>query len=262
MAGSVILAGILLKMGTYGFIRFALPLFPRAATTFANLFLALAVIGILYGGMVALRQKDFKKLVAYSSVAHLGFVMLGIFAMTPQGMSGAVLQMINHGLSTGALFLLVGMIYDRRHSRMLEDFGGVWAVMPVYGAFLLVTSMSSAGLPGLNGFVGEFTILVGTFGKYKVAAALGAVGVIVAAWYLLHAFREVMQGPLDKPENKKLTDLTKREVLILVPITIMFFIIGLFPNLFFDRINPTVMETHKYVIQHAAPPVQIPGAEK
>ncbi len=261
-AGSVILAGILLKMGTYGFIRFALPLFPRAATTFANLFIALAVIGILYGGMVALRQKDFKKLVAYSSVAHLGFVMLGIFAMTPQGMSGAVLQMINHGLSTGALFLLVGMIYDRRHSRMLEDFGGVWAVMPVYGAFLLVTSMSSAGLPGLNGFVGEFTILVGTFWKYKVAAALAAVGVIVAAWYLLHAFREVMQGPLDKPENKKLTDLTKREVLILVPITIMFFIIGLFPNLFFDRINPTVMETHKYVIQHAAPPIQVPGLEK
>ncbi|NPA90081.1 MAG: NADH-quinone oxidoreductase subunit M, partial [Chloroflexi bacterium] len=261
-AGSVILAGILLKMGTYGFIRFALPLFPRAATTFANLFIALAVIGILYGGLVALRQKDFKKLVAYSSVAHLGFVMLGIFAMTPQGMSGAVLQMINHGLSTGALFLLVGMLYDRRHSRMLEDFGGVWAVMPIYGVFLLITSMSSAGLPGLNGFVGEFTILVGTFWRSKIAAALAAVGVIIAAWYLLHAFREVMQGPLDKPENKKLTDLTKREILILVPITIMFFIIGLFPNLFFDRINPTVMETHKYVIQHAAPPIQIPGAEQ
>ena len=261
-AGSVILAGILLKMGTYGFIRFALPLFPRAATAFANLFIALAVIGILYGGMVSLRQKDFKKLVAYSSVAHLGFVTLGIFAMTPQGMSGAVLQMINHGLSTGALFLLVGMIYDRRHTRMLEDFGGVWSVMPVYGGFLLITILSSAGLPGLNGFVGEFSILVGTFWRYKLAAILGALGVIVAAWYLLHAFREVMQGPLDKPENKTLTDLTKREILILVPITLMFIIIGLFPNLFFDRINPTIIETHKYVIQHAAPPIQMPGVEK
>jgi len=261
-AGSVILAGVLLKMGTYGYVRFALPLFPMAATNLAMLFIVLAVIGILYGGMVALRQRDFKSLVAYSSVAHLGFVMLGIFALTPQGMSGAVLQMVNHGLSTGALFLLVGMIYERRHTRMLSDFGGIWAVMPVYGAFLLVTVLSSVGLPGLNGFVGEFSILVGTFWSHKWAAGFATLGVIVAAWYLLHAFREVMQGPLDKPENKILTDLTKREVLILVPVTIMFFVIGLFPNLFFDRINPTVMETHRYVIQHAAPPIEFPGVAK
>ncbi|MCD6289585.1 MAG: NADH-quinone oxidoreductase subunit M [Anaerolineae bacterium] len=248
-AGSVILAGILLKMGTYGYVRFALPLFPDAATNMAELFIVLAVIGILYGGLVALRQRDFKSLVAYSSVAHLGFVMLGIFVMTPQGMSGAVLQMINHGLSTGALFLLVGMIYERRHTRLLSDFGGVWAAMPVYGTFLLIAILSSAGLPGLNGFVGEFSILVGTFRTHQWAAVFAALGVIVAAWYLLHAFREVMQGPLDKPENKRLTDLTPREVAILVPIVAMFLIIGLFPNIFFDRINPTVLDIQQYMAQ-------------
>ncbi|NOZ29330.1 MAG: NADH-quinone oxidoreductase subunit M [Chloroflexi bacterium] len=254
-AGSVILAGVLLKMGTYGYVRFALPLFPEAATSLAELFIVLAVIGILYGGIVALRQRDFKSLVAYSSVAHLGFVMLGIFAMTPQGLSGAVIQMVNHGLSTGALFLLVGMIYERRHTRLLSDFGGVWAVMPIYGAFLLVTILSSAGLPGLNGFVGEFSILVGAFQTHRWAAALSALGVIVAAWYLLHAFREVMQGPLDKQENKHLTDLSRREVLILVPITVMFLIIGLFPSLFLDRINPTVMELQQHIAQYQAPAI-------
>ncbi len=261
-AGSVILAGILLKMGTYGFVRFALPLFPRAAVNFTGLFLTLAVIGILYGGLVALRQRDFKRLVAYSSIAHLGFVMLGIFALTPQGLSGAILQMVNHGLSTGALFLLVGMLYDRRHTRMLDDFGGIWAVMPVYGAFLLITIFSSAGVPGLNGFVGEFTILVGTFWKHRIAAILAALGVIVAAWYLLHAFREIMQGPITRPENRNLTDLTKREIAILVPIVIMYLVIGLYPNLFLDRINPSVIETHRYVIQHAAPPIDVTGVEK
>ncbi len=261
-AGSVILAGILLKMGTYGFVRFALPLFPRAAVNFTGLFLTLAVIGILYGGLVALRQRDFKRLVAYSSIAHLGFVMLGIFALTPQGLSGAILQMVNHGLSTGALFLLVGMLYDRRHTRMLDDFGGIWAVMPVYGAFLLITIFSSAGVPGLNGFVGEFTILVGTFWKHRIAAILAALGVIIAAWYLLHAFREIMQGPITRPENHNLTDLTKREIAILVPIVIMYLVIGLYPNLFLDRINPSVIETHRYVIQHAAPPIDVTGVEK
>ncbi len=250
-AGSVILAGLLLKMGTYGYIRFALPLFPMAATRLADVFLTLAVIGILYGGLVALRQRDFKKLVAYSSVAHLGFVMLGLFALTPQGMSGAVLQMINHGLSTGALFLLVGMIYERRHTRMLDEFGGIWAVMPVYGFFLLVTVLSSAGLPGLNGFVGEFSILLGTFRKHPWFAALAAPGVIVGAWYLLHAFRQVMQGPLTKEENRHLVDLKAREIAVLVPLVIMFFVIGLFPNLFFSRINPSTTETYRYVIQHA-----------
>ena len=251
-AGSVILAAILLKMGAYGYVRFALPLFPAATQSLAGVFMALGVIGILYGGIVALRQKDFKSLVAYSSVAHLGFVVLGIFALTPEGISGAVLQMVNHGLSTGALFLLVGMIYERRHSRLLSDFGGVWAVMPVYAAFLLVTMLSSAGLPGLNGFVGEFSILVGAFQANRAAAVLGAVGVIIAAWYLLHAFRETMQGPLEKPENKRLTDLTRREALILAPIVILFFVIGLFPNLFFDRINPSVMGVQQHVVEQTA----------
>jgi len=251
-AGSVILAAILLKMGAYGYVRFALPLFPAAAQSLAGVLIALGVIGILYGGIVALRQRDFKSLVAYSSVAHLGFVVLGIFALTPEGISGAVLQMVNHGLSTGALFLLVGMIYERRHSRMLSDFGGVWAVMPIYAAFLLVTFLSSAGLPGLNGFVGEFSILVGAFQANRAAAVLGAVGVIIAAWYLLHAFRETMQGPLEKPENKRLTDLTRREVLILAPIVVLFFVIGLFPNLFFDRINPSVMGVQQRVIEQTA----------
>ncbi len=251
-AGSVILAAILLKMGAYGYVRFALPLFPAATQSLAGAFITLGVIGILYGGIVALRQKDFKSLVAYSSVAHLGFVILGIFALTPEGISGAVLQMVNHGLSTGALFLLVGMIYERRHSRMLSDFGGVWAVMPVYAAFLLVTMLSSAGLPGLNGFVGEFSILVGAFQANRAAAVLGAVGVIIAAWYLLHAFRETMQGPLEKPENKRLTDLTRREALILAPIVVLFFVIGLFPNLFFDRINPSVMGVQQRVIEQTA----------
>ncbi len=251
-AGSVILAAILLKMGAYGYVRFALPLFPAATQSLAGALITLGVIGILYGGIVALRQKDFKSLVAYSSVAHLGFVVLGIFALTPEGISGAVLQMVNHGLSTGALFLLVGMIYERRHSRMLSDFGGVWTVMPVYAAFLLVTMLSSAGLPGLNGFVGEFSILVGAFQANRAAAVLGAVGVIIAAWYLLHAFRETMQGPLEKPENKRLTDLTRREALILAPIVVLFFVIGLFPNLFFDRINPSVMGVQQRVIEQTA----------
>ncbi len=261
-AGSVILAGLLLKMGTYGYVRFALPLFPMAAVRLADVFLGLAVVGILYGGLVALRQRDFKKLVAYSSVAHLGFVMLGIFALTPQGMSGAVLQMVNHGLSTGGLFLLVGMLYDRRHTRMLDDFGGIWAVMPVYGFFLLITILSSAGLPGLNGFVGEFSILVGTFWKHTWFAVLAVPGIIIGAWYLLHAFREVMQGPLTKEENRHLVDLKVREIAILVPLVIMFLLIGLFPNLFFSRINPSTTATYKYVVQHAASVVPPPGVEQ
>jgi len=237
--GSVILAGILLKMGTYGFVRFSLPLFPEPSQRFAPLLAILAIIGILYGALVALAQKDVKKLVAYSSVAHLGFVTLGIFALQQESLSGAVLQMVNHGLSTGALFLLVGFLYERRHTRMLDDFGGLWKLMPIYAAFALITFMSSAGLPGLNGFVGEFTILLGTMKTNIAFAVLGTLGIILAAWYLLWAFAKIFQGPNANPANASLKDLSLREVVIMVPLVILFIVIGLFPNLFLAKINPS-----------------------
>ncbi len=239
-AGSVILAGVLLKMGTYGFLRFCLPLFPDALPTVAPWLAVLAIIGILYGALVALVQKDVKSLVAYSSVAHLGFVMLGIASLSQQAVSGAVLQNINHGLSTGALFLMVGMIYDRRHTRLLSEFGGLWKQIPIFSALFLVVVMSSVGLPGLNGFVGEFTILLGAFQVNPIWAILGTAGVILAAWYLLTAARGLLYGPLDNPKNKTLTDLSRREMWVLIPILLLFFVIGLFPNLFFDKINPAV----------------------
>jgi NADH-quinone oxidoreductase subunit M len=237
--GSVILAAVLLKMGTYGFLRFCLTMFPEAARQFVPWMAALALIGILYGALVALVQKDIKSLVAYSSVAHLGFVVLGIFALNPQGIAGATLQMVNHGLSTGALFLLVGMLYDRRHTRMLADFGGLWRQIPVFGFLFLIVALSSAGLPGLNGFVGEFNILLGAFQSNIAFAVFGTFGIVLAAWYLLHAVRQMLHGPLSRPENTTIVDLNLREVLTLAPIVILFFVIGLFPNLFFDKINPS-----------------------
>ena len=185
-------------------------------------------------------QEDLKSLVAYSSIAHLGFVVLGIFALNLQGMGGAVIQMVNHGLSTGALFLLVGMLYNRRHTRLIKEFGGLWKQIPVYGFFFLIIMLSSIGLPGLNGFVGEFTILVGAFKAHKVYAIVAATGVILAAWYLLHAFRQVMEGPLENPDNFDIPDLNWREIAVLVPIVILVVLIGLFPNIFFDKINPSV----------------------
>lgn len=250
-AGSVILAGILLKMGTYGLLRFSVTLFPNETLRFVPLLAVLALIGILYGGLVALVQKDVKSLVAYSSVAHLGFVVLGIFSLTAQGVSGAVLQMVNHGLSTGALFLLVGFIYERRHTRLLEDFGGIWKVMPVFGVIFLIVMLSSAGLPGLNGFVGEFTILVGAMQANTWFAVFGTLGIIVAAWYLLWAFRKVFQGPLTNPVNASLKDLNRREIAIMAPIVVLFFVIGLFPGLFLDKINPSVEALLSQVNQRA-----------
>ncbi len=205
--GSVILAGVLLKMGTYGFLRFCLPLFPQATKMFVPWIAVLAIIGILYGALVALVQKDVKSLVAYSSVAHLGFVMLGIFALNAQGIAGATLQMVNHGLSTGALFLMVGMLYNRRHTRLLADFGGLWKQIPIFGFLFVIVALSSAGLPGLNGFVGEFNILLGAFQANKVFAVFGTVGIILAAWYLLSAVRQMLHGPLTKPENAAIKDL-------------------------------------------------------
>jgi len=238
-AGSVILAGVLLKMGSYGYLRFALPLFPDAVPTFAPLLSILALIGIIYGALVALAQEDVKSLVAYSSVAHMGFIVLGTFTLTPQAVSGAVLQMVNHGLSTGALFLLVGVLYERRHTRLFKDYGGIWAKVPIFGSFFIITALSSVGLPGTNGFVGEFTILLGTFQVNVAYAAIATFGIVLAAWYLLVAVRRTLFGPLN-PANQGLTDMTPREIVVLLPLVIFFFVIGLFPNLFFRDINPTV----------------------
>lgn len=242
-AGSVILAGILLKMGAYGFLRFNLPLFPQATLQLAPWMAGLAVVGILYGAAVAYAQQDVKKLVAYSSVSHLGFVVLGTFALTAQGLAGAVLQMVNHGLSTGALFLIVGMLYERRHTRQMSAFGGIWKVMPVLGALSLVVTLSSLGLPGLNGFVGEFTVLLGAFRSTVLGspwfAGVATVGVILAAVYLLTMFEKVFLGPVRHEENRILPDLSAREVLTLVPILVLIFWIGLYPQPFLNLINPS-----------------------
>ncbi|MGH8067938.1 MAG: NADH-quinone oxidoreductase subunit M [Candidatus Entotheonellia bacterium] len=235
--GSVILAAVLLKMGTYGFMRFCLPLFPEASIEATHIIALLAVVGIIYGAMMALVQSDIKKLVAYSSVSHLGFVMLGIFAFNRQGLDGAVLQMVNHGLSTGALFLLVGMLYDRRHTRLIADFGGVTKVMPIFAAFFLVVSLSSIGLPGLNGFVGEFLVLLGAFQAMPTFAVIGAAGVILAAVYMLWMYQRVMFGEVTHEENRHLIDLTLREVVVLVPVVLMIVWIGMYPQPFLKRME-------------------------
>ena len=240
--GSVILAGVLLKMGTYGIVRFCLPLFPDAATQFTPLIVTLAVIGIIYGALVAMVQPDLKKLVAYSSVSHLGFVVLGLFSKTSQGIEGSVLQMINHGLSTGALFLLVGMIYERRHSRMIVDFGGLAKRMPVFATIFMIVTLSSIGLPGLNGFVGEFMILAGSFvtdafSKWYVVFA--ATGVILAAVYMLWMFQRVMFGTLDKT-NAELPDLNAREIVVMLPLLLFIVWIGVYPKPFLSKMEKSV----------------------
>lgn len=238
-AGSVILAGVLLKMGTYGLIRFCLPLFPYATFAFLPYIAILAIIGIVYGALVSMVQPDLKMLVAYSSVSHLGFVVLGIFAITEEGMQGSVIQMINHGLSTGALFLLVGMIYDRRHTRQLSDYGGLARQMPVYASFFMIVMLSSAGLPGLNGFVGEFLILLGSFNSKFLAsnayAIFAASGVVLAAVYLLRSYQRMFFGKLENPANENLPDLSKREWAVLVPVIIFIVWIGCYPNTFLEK---------------------------
>ena len=231
-AGSVILAAIMLKMGTFGFVRFALPLFPGAATNdwVRSSILVLAVIGIVYGALVALVQPDFKKLVAYSSVSHLGFVMLGIFALTAQSVQGALMVNLSHGVSTGALFLLVGMMYERRHSRLIDDYGGIAKVMPVFAVMLTIVSLSSIGVPGTNGFVGEFLVLVGSFRTEPLYAVVAATAVIFAAAYLLWALQRIIYNPLTKPENAALRDLNWREIGLLVPLIFAIFWLGVYPK--------------------------------
>jgi len=239
-AGSVILAGVLLKMGTYGFIRFAMPLFPNAAYNLTPLVSILALIGIIYGALVSMMQPDLKRLVAFSSVSHLGYVMLGMFALNMQGVQGAIYQMLNHGISTGSLFLIVGMIYERRHTRMIAEFGGLSKVMPVYAIFFMIVTLSSIGLPGTNGFVGEFLILLGAFQSNIVYGVLAATGVILGAAYMLWMFQRVMFGKITNPKNEKLQDLSPREITILVPMVIMIFLMGIYPKLFFSKMDVTV----------------------
>jgi len=239
-AGSVILAGVLLKMGTYGLLRFAFPLFPEAAAIFAPYLAGLAVIGIIYGALVAMVQPDLKKLVAYSSVSHLGFVVLGICAMNPQGVQGAIYQMLNHGVSTGALFLIVGMLSDRRHTRLIAEFGGLKKVMPRLSAAFLVITLSSIALPGLNGFVGEFLILVGTFLWSPRFAAVAASGVILSAVYMLWMFQRVNYGPVTNPKNEHLPDLSGRELWVLVPTIAMAILMGVLPGPFLKPMAPSV----------------------
>jgi NADH-quinone oxidoreductase subunit M len=238
-AGSVMLAAVLLKMGAYGLIRFAIPLFPDAARDFVPLIIGLALVGIIYGALVAIAQKDLKRLIAYSSVAHLGFVVLGMFVGTIQGMSGGVLQMISHGLSTGALFMLVGMLYDRRHTRLIADFGGLAKTIPIFSGIFLFVVLSSIGLPGLNGFVGEFLVLLGTFLGYRWWVVPAAFGVVLAAIYLLWAYRRVFHGPVTIEANRSIPDVNLREVIMLAPVLALIAFIGVYPKPFLERIEPS-----------------------
>jgi NADH-quinone oxidoreductase subunit M len=239
-AGSVILAGVMLKAGAYGFIRFAIPLFPAVAIEAIPLFMALAVVGIIYGALVAMVQPDLKRLVAYSSVSHLGFVILGIFAFDRQGVEGAVYQMLNHGLSTGALFLLVGMIYLRRHTREIAEFGGLAHNVPIFAGIFMVVMLASIGLPGLNGFVGEFLILLGAYLSLKIAVYFAIAGLILSALYMLWAYERVMWGPLTKAANAAITDLSAREIAVMVPLVGLMIFMGIYPKPLLNRIEPSV----------------------
>lgn len=252
-AGSVILAGVLLKMGTYGIVRFCLPIFPEASVAWAPVVGGLAVIGIIYGAWVSYAQVDMKKLVAYSSVSHMGFVVLGIFALNAQGLQGATLQMINHGISTGGLFLLVGMLYERRHTKLMAAYGGIWKALPLFGGISLVVSLSSMGLPGLNGFVGEFTILMGAFGSEVLGfffALFATLGVILAAVYTLAMFQKVYLGELDKEENKHLEPMHWQELAVMIPILVLIFWIGLQPVGFFNTMDTSTEAIVNYVQPH------------
>ncbi|HXG60819.1 MAG TPA: NADH-quinone oxidoreductase subunit M [Planctomycetota bacterium] len=241
-AGSVILAGVLLKMGAYGFLRFAIPFFPDAARSFAPALAALGALGVVYGAAMAMAQTDLKKLVAYSSVSHLGFVMLGIFSGTIEGAQGGVLQMVNHGLSTGALFLLVGVLYERTHRRGVDDFGGMARVMPAYAAIFLIVTLSSIGLPGLNGFVGEFLVLFGSFPMRRAATVAASLGVVLGAVYMLRMYRDVFWGPVTRPEREKVPDVGKGELAYLIPVTALIVLLGILPGLVLSRTERAVRD--------------------
>ncbi|MBL8860262.1 MAG: NADH-quinone oxidoreductase subunit M [Planctomycetes bacterium] len=241
-SGSVILAGVLLKMGTYGLLRFCIAMFPAAAIEAAPLMMALGAIGIVYGAFLAMAQTDIKRLVACSSVSHLGYVVLGLFAMTAAGLRGGLLQMVNHGLSTGMLFLLIGMIYERRHTRALDQYGGIASVMPVYALFFVIAVLSSVGLPGLNGFVGEYLVLLGTYERAPILAAIAVTGVIFGAVYLLMATRKLLFGPLVLQANKTLTDLRAREVVLMLPIVVLMVWMGVAPNTFLARTEGSLVD--------------------
>jgi NADH-quinone oxidoreductase subunit M len=239
-AGSVILAGVLLKMGTYGFLRFSLPIFPKASVDFIPVILCLSVIGIIYGALVSLAQDDIKKLVAYSSVSHLGYCMLGMFALNPEGVKGSIIQMINHGLSTGALFMIVGILYERRHTRLISDYGGILRVMPIFAALFLLVAFSSMGVPGLNGFVGELLILIGSFKASLLYGLLATIGLILGAVYLLWMYKRVMYGDITRDENRNLRDMTGREYAYLLPIILFIVWIGVSPKPFLDKMDASV----------------------
>jgi NADH-quinone oxidoreductase subunit M len=239
-AGSIILAGILIKMGAYGFLRFSLPFFPDAALAWTPAIMVLSVIAIIYGAYMAFAQTDFKKLIAYSSVSHMGFVTLGIFALNLQGMEGGILQMLNHGVSTGALFLAVGVIYERTHTRLIADYGGIAAKVPVYATFLLIITLSSIGLPGTNGFIGEFTILLGAFLHYKPYAVIASLGIILGAGYMLWLYQRIAFGKITNPHNEHLSDMNAREVVAALPLVALVFFIGLYPNAAFGVMHVSV----------------------
>jgi NADH-quinone oxidoreductase subunit M len=279
-AGSVILAGVLLKFGTYGFLRFAIPLFPLGLAAFAPVLAVLATIGVVYGSLVAWAQTDVKKLIAYSSVAHLAFVMLGLLAWNERAIHGAIFVMLAHGLYSGGLFLAVGVIYERRHTRRMEEFGGLWARMPRYGAFFLILVLASVGLPGLVGFVGEFLVLSGSFASFEIATAqhlpaflphpklltgIATTGVILGAVYMLYMFQKVMLGPLDNPRNEKLADLSPRETTVFLPVLLLIFAMGLYPVPFLSRMDASVTQvlsdaTKKIAESvHATQPTMMPS---
>ena len=256
-AGSVMLAGVLLKMGAYGLIRFAIPLFPDASRELVPIVMGLAIVGIVYGALVATVQKDLKRLIAYSSVAHLGFVVLGIFVGTVQGMSGGILQMLNHGLSTGALFMLVGLLYERRHTRAIADFGGLARSVPILSGVFLLVALSSIGLPGLNGFVGEFLVLLGTFLGYRWWVLPAAFGIVLAAIYLLWAYQRVFQGKITDEANRNIPDLNTREIAMLAPLVALIVFLGVYPQPVLDRIEPAARQ----VVQQLNRGSVLPDAE-
>lgn len=259
-AGSVILAAVLLKMGVYGFLRLAMPLFPQALAKFTPWLMVLSLIGIIYGGLMALIQKDVKSLVAYSSVSHMGLIMLALFSLNPEAIQGSIIQMVNHGLSTGALFLIVGILYERAHTRLIKDYGGVSRQMPVLAAFFLVCMLSSLGLPGLNGFVGEILCLFGVFQVNKIMAYFAVSTVILAAGYLLWMYQRVMHGPIVHDYVRSFRDLNKREIIYLAPVVLMMFWIGIYPNFFLRKMDTSVnlflkkiQERQKYFVLQSPP---------